>query len=182
MFRCASFSRFQVASGGHFSPRLASYFFRIQCKCAFIIKWGTDRTLVSCVRMGLNKLQRDTNSVYLSIQGSACMTVPDTGQLSDRRLLWSCCQTLIWANIEEHSAIASMIAAPTHPCELAGTSTPLDNKGTYLEMFSKFAFSPIVHKNDQWSMINYCGAQDFLKVCIWELKVKSLNRQCKLIA
>ena len=75
---------------------------------------------------------------------------PDTGHLSDRRLLWSVCQTLIWANIEEHSAIASMIAA----------SSPLwarrhvnKSESTYLEMFSNFAFSFSIFTNRSWDLI-----------------------------
>ena len=75
---------------------------------------------------------------------------PDTGQLSDRRLLWSVCQTLIWANIEEHSAIASMIAA----------SSPLwarrhvnKSESTYLEMFSNFAFCFSIFTNRSWDLI-----------------------------
>ena len=63
---------------------------------------------------------------------------PDTGQLSDRRLLWSGCQTLIWANIEEHSAIASMIAASCSP--LWASRHVNKSESTYLEMFSNFAF------------------------------------------
>ena len=90
--------------------------------CAFIIvKWERDRTLVSyCVRRG-----RANSSVLAACRSwysaacpshlSQCRAVPDTGRLSDRRPLWSVCQVLIWANIEEHSAIASMIAA--HPYE-----------------------------------------------------------------
>ena len=101
-----------------------------------------------CVRRGQNKLQSvlavcagDTLLALLHFplyQQQCIGAFPDTGQLSDRRLLWSGCQTLIWANIEEHSAIASMIAASCSP--LWASRHVNKSESTYLEMFSNFAF------------------------------------------
>ena len=123
--------------------------------CAFIIvKWERDRTLVSyCVRRGRANSSvlaacRSWNSAACPSHLSQCRAVPDTGRLSDRRPLWSVCQVLIWANIEEHSAIASMIAAGSPLWAAPSGKQQSSQRARTCKSFQTwpFPFSPTVHK------------------------------------